>query len=117
MKLSAILIAGCLVVGTAPAALSQALVKTSPPPAGATKICAPYVPNVWRTVTPVPGTWALDDCRNMGQTVGASTLQVACFFEKEQPGQVAKFDFGGASPIANPPSVGNVPNPNCGWGS
>jgi hypothetical protein len=51
----------------------------------------------------------------MGQAVGASVLQVACFFEKEQSGQAQKYAFGGASGIANPPSTGNIPNPNCGW--
>jgi len=81
----------------------------------ATKICAPFVPNMWRTVTPVPGSWSLDDCRNMGQAVGASTLQVGCLFDTVQPGQTQKYVFGDNSGIANPPTSGNVPSPNCGW--
>jgi hypothetical protein len=104
-----------LLLGTIENASAQVSVATAPPPAGATKICAVLVGNMWRTVTPVPGTWGLDDCRNMGQAVGANTLQVACFFEKEQPGMTAKFAFGQASPITNPPSSANVPSPNCGW--
>ena len=83
--------------------------------ATAVKICAPFVPNVWRTVTPVPSSWTLDDCRNMGQAVGASTLQVACFFETVPPGQTQKYVFGGSSGIANPPGNANQPSPNCGW--
>lgn len=81
----------------------------------ATKICAAYVPNMWRTVTPVPAAWGLEDCRNMGQAVGASTLQVGCLFDKEPAGQPQKYVFGGSSGIANPPTSGNVPSPNCGW--
>jgi hypothetical protein len=80
-----------------------------------TKICAPFVPNQWRTVTPVPNSWTLDDCRNMGQAVGASTLQVGCFFDTVPPGQTQKYVFGGSSGIANPPSNANQPSPNCGW--
>jgi hypothetical protein len=81
----------------------------------ATKICAPFVPNMWRTVTPVPSAWSLEDCRNMGQAVGASTLQVGCFFDNVPNGQTQKYVFGGSSGIANPPTSGNVPSPNCGW--
>jgi hypothetical protein len=51
----------------------------------------------------------------MGQAVGANTLQVACFFEKEQAGMTGKFVFGGTSAITSPPSPANVPSPNCGW--
>jgi hypothetical protein len=83
--------------------------------AAATKICAPFVPNQWRTVTPVPDSWTLDDCRNMGQAVGASTLQVGCFFDTVPAGQTQKYVFGGSSGIANPPSNANQPSPNCGW--
>ena len=81
----------------------------------ADKVRAPFVPNDWRTVTPAPETWSLDDCRNMGQMVGASAYQVACSFETVQPGQISKFILGGATPIESPPSSANVPSPNCGW--
>lgn len=79
------------------------------------KICAPFVPNVWRTVTPVPAAWTMEDCRNMGQAVGASTLQVGCFFDQVPAGQAQRYVFGGNSGIASPPSNANIPNPNCGW--
>ena len=115
MKLTTFLMAFLTSALVPNALFAQATVASSPPPAGATKICTPFVPNMWRTVTPVPGTWTLDDCRNMGQAVGASTLQVACFFEKEPAGQTQKYIFGSASGIANPPGNANVPNPNCGW--
>jgi hypothetical protein len=81
----------------------------------ARKICAPFVPNVWRTVTPVPASWTLEDCRNMGQSVGASTLQAGCIFDAVPPGQTQKYILGGSSGISNPPSNSNVPSPNCGW--
>jgi hypothetical protein len=115
MKIAHLILSASLLIGMAGSALAQVSVATAPPPAGATKICTPFVPNGWRTVTPVPGTWGLDDCRNMGQAIGANTLQVGCFFEKEQPGMIAKFVFGAASSITSPPSPANVPNPNCGW--
>jgi hypothetical protein len=115
MRVAHYILSAVLLLGTIESASAQPAVATAPPPAGATKICAVFVPNMWRTVTPVPGTWGLDDCRNMGQAVGANTLQVACFFEKEQAGMTAKFVFGGASAITNPPSPANVPSPNCGW--
>lgn len=107
------ILVGCLAVGAVTAVFAQGT--ASLPPAGATKYCLPYVPNTWRTVTSVPGTWSLDDCRNMGQAVGATILQVACAFEKEPGGQASKFIIGGTSPITSPPTNANLPNPNCGW--
>ena len=111
--------AACWIVGgsLAAGALTAAFAQGGPslPPAGATKICLPFVADNWRTVTPVPGTWTLDDCRNMGQAVGATSLQVACVFETVPTGQTSKFFTGGTSPIANPPSNANLPAPNCGW--
>jgi hypothetical protein len=59
-------------------------------PLAGVKVRAPFVPNAWRTVTPVPSTWSLDDCRNMGSMIGAAVFQVASF-ETEQPGQISKF--------------------------
>jgi hypothetical protein len=115
MKLTTFLIAlltGALVPN---ALFAQTIVASSPPPAGATKICAPWDPNNWVTVIPVPGTWSLDDCRNLGQAIGAKVVQVGCFFEKEPAGQTQKYIFGGIIDIASPPSNANVPNPNCGW--
>jgi hypothetical protein len=103
----------CLAMGAVTAVFAQGA--PTLPPAGATKYCLVYVPNTWRTVTPVPGTWSLDDCRNLGQAVGATTLQVACVFEKTPAGQATKFITGGDSPIASPPINANLPNPNCGW--
>jgi hypothetical protein len=79
------------------------------------KVCAPFVPNAWRTVTPVPSTWSLDDCRNMASMIGAAVVQVACSFETEQPGQISKFILGGPSPIESPPTAASIPSPNCGW--
>jgi hypothetical protein len=84
-------------------------------PEGAEKVCAPFVPNVWRTVTPVPGTWSLDDCRTMAGAIGAAAFQVACSFEMEPPGQISKFIMGAPSPMDSPPSAANLPSPNCGW--
>jgi hypothetical protein len=88
----------------------------APPPVSlATKICAPYVLNAWRTVTPVPSTWTLEDCRNMAQTIGATTLQVGCFFDRAPTSQPQKYSFGGSGSLASPPTASNAPSPNCGW--
>ena len=114
MRISHSIIAVGFVVALTGAASAQ-VTTTTPPPPGATKVCATFISGVWRTATPVAGTWSLDDCRNMGQTLGANTLQVGCIFDKEQPGQTSKFILGGASSTANPPTPANVPNPNCGW--
>jgi hypothetical protein len=104
-----------LLVDPAADALAQAMPAAASPPAGATKICAPFVPNVWRTVTPVPGSWAIDDCRGMGTAVGASMAQIGCLFQTEPSGQPGKFSFGATAPIRNAPTPALLPNPNCGW--
>jgi hypothetical protein len=115
MKASTWVLSAGLTAGFISGAFAQATVATTLPPAGTTKVCAPFVPKAWRTVTPVPGTWSLDDCRNMGQALGANSLQVGCFFEKALAGQTSKSVFGTVSTITNPPTSANLPNPNCGW--
>jgi hypothetical protein len=115
MRMIALTVCGCLLIGTAGAAFGQAMTAAVPPPAGATKICAPYVSNQWRLSTPTPGTWSIDDCRGFAQSVGAVTTQVGCFFEKEPAGGVTKWALGGAFPSGNTPTPAALPSPNCGW--
>ena len=115
MKIACYILGATLLLGTTGIASAQVKAVTPLPPAAATKICTPFAPNVFRSVTPVPGTWGLDDCRNLAKEIGATSLQVGCLFEKEPPGKTAKFVFGGISALTGPPSPANVPNPNCGW--
>lgn len=116
MKIARYILSATFLIGmTLIASAQPAPTATGPAPAGTQKICTPFVPNGWRTVTPVYGTWGLDDCRNMGQAIGATTLQVGCFFEKEQTGLVHRYVFGAATGITLPPSPANIPTPNCGW--
>ena len=112
---SRLLLNVCILGTTSVAAFAQVMPAAAPPPAGATKVCAPFAPNVFRTVTPTPGTWSIDDCRGMASAIGAPVTQVGCFFEKDPAGLVTKYVFGGTNGSANPPTPGMVPSPNCGW--
>jgi hypothetical protein len=103
-------------LGLATTALAAPLtVATAPAPANSTKVCAVYAPGNWRTLTPVPGNWSIDDCRNAGKEVRAESLQIACFWTTELPGGVAKFSFGKPSGINDAPTTDLLPARNCGW--
>jgi hypothetical protein len=73
----------------------------------ATKVCSPIAPNIWRSLTPIPRTWSVDDCVAFGATIGTNTTQLGCLFETGQ-----KFSWGQVATSPNKPAV---PNLNCGW--
>lgn len=78
---------------------------------GATKICSPFAPNVWRDVTPVPRTFTVADCMAFGPPIGAVHTQLGCLWDSPQP-DGKRFSLGTMS--RNPAKPG-LPEPNCGW--
>jgi len=81
------------------------------------KVCSPFVPDGWRSVTVVAMSWTIADCQAFARSIGATTIQLGCLFEEPQPtssGQ--RFSWGrrniGAS---SAPSALALPPANCGW--
>ena len=73
----------------------------------ATKVCSPFSPNTWRTITPVPSTWTIDDCVALGPPIQATSTQLGCYFDIGQ-----KSSWGQSAAAPNKPTA---PDLNCGW--
>jgi len=81
------------------------------------KVCSPFVPDSWRSITIVAMSWTIADCQAFARSVGATQIQLGCLFDEPQPtssGQ--RFSWGrrniGAS---SAPSALALPPANCGW--
>lgn len=81
------------------------------------KVCSPFVPNGWRSVTIVAMSWTIADCQAFARSIGATNIQLGCLFEEPMAASAGqRFSWGrrniGASSAA---SALALPPANCGW--
>ncbi len=81
------------------------------------KICSPFVPGSWRSITIVPPSWTIADCQAFARRVGATSIQLGCMFDEPQPTSAGqRFSWAGRNiGVDSTPAAGTLPAANCGW--
>jgi hypothetical protein len=71
------------------------------------KICSLSSKGNWRSITPVPQSWTVSDCKDYAKSVEADSIQVGCIFVTGP-----KYTWSQLVPLD---ASSSVPAPNCGW--
>lgn len=80
------------------------------------KVCSPYAPGAWRSMTVVPSTWTVADCQALGRSVGATEIQVGCLFMEAPAGMTERFAWGrGVNVSVRTLGAVHLPRANCEW--
>jgi hypothetical protein len=79
------------------------------------KVCSPFVPNAWRSMTIVAFSWTAADCQAFARSVGATTVHLGCLFETAPSAGAQKFAWGRPLGASSTPNAQSLPTNNCGW--
>ena len=71
------------------------------------KICSISSKGNWRSITPVPQSWTVSDCKDYAKSVEANNIQLGCIFVTGP-----KYTWSKLLPLD---ASSSVPAPNCGW--